>query len=813
MILSLPARTVLATALMGLICTSCATRAAHLTYEDLLAHMTDLDRLPVIEPGVYCRQFSSYDRNSKYDPATGTYINWDANGDRGQYLRVDPETNEGVMAEMEGPGCIFRIWSANPQGVIRFYLDGDTTPTYEWDFMKLTTGEIEPFIKPLVWKRDPNNRNSASNIYLPIPFARSCKVTSVVIEENGSTKTPGHYYIIDYRVFPRGWKVESFKLPLSESQREAVRQTAQKWADCGTVDLHPLDRFAINRLAVPPGESRVAAEIAGPAVIRQFRAKLNSTEKWATRKVLLKVYWDGQQSPAVCCPIGDFFGEPNDVNYKSYPMGITDYSNYCFFPMPFHESAQVVIANEGSQPAPVETTIAYRQEDVPDTWGLFHAKWRTEVASSSFDYPLIDARGTGKLVGICLFPDNIHGGWWGEGDEKVYVDGEKFPSWFGTGSEDYFGDAWGIRCFHNPSHGFPQSNVERLQGCYRWHLGDNIPFYKSFRMTIENYKGLPGVKTRNDYSSVAYWYQLPGGSDFFEETPVADRIPRGYVAGGAIEAEQFLDADDLKSGMSIICDDGLPQPLSSSRGVKLTGKIGDEFTLKVPADLDEVHVLRLVQARDVKASGYDILVNGKKVGERVRLKKGLNPLTIRFTGDPVEGDRCELVVDHFLLEVYRNMITDWMVIGPFPNPDRKGFDAAYPPETGIALAGQYKGRQDKPVRWQRVTRLDGIVMLNDLFKPKEHLVVYGACTVNSPRASKRTLLLGSDDGVKVWLNGKLVWKNFVQRGLTPDADRVEVELEKGPNALLIKVEQHLGDVGWAVRFADPDDELTYNLPE
>src|SRR5512134_3002973 len=129
-----PAVLVLILIFVGLFIPGAALASVELTYEDLLAHLTDLDKLPVIEPGVYCRQFSSYNRASRYDEATDKYIDWDANRDSGYYLRVAPQTNEGVMAEMEGPVCIFRIWSANPQGVIRFYLDGDTQPTYEWDF-------------------------------------------------------------------------------------------------------------------------------------------------------------------------------------------------------------------------------------------------------------------------------------------------------------------------------------------------------------------------------------------------------------------------------------------------------------------------------------------------------------------------------------------------------------------------------------------------------------------------------------------------------------------------------------------------------
>lgn len=787
--------------------------AVQLTYEDLLTYLTDLDRLPVIEPGVYCRQFSSYDRASRYDQSTGQYLDWDANGDAGNYLRIDPETREGLMAEMQGPGCIFRIWSANPQGVIRFYLDGDVKPTYEWDFNRLCTGTIDPFVKPLVWKRDPNNRDSASNVYLPIPYAKSCRVTSVIPQADGSGKTPGHYYIINYRVFPKDWTVPTFRLPLTESQRSAVQETAAKWANCGQSGAHPLDRFATKKETIGPGQRLVAAELTGPGVIRQFRAKVRSSEKWVTRKVGLRIYWDDDTDPSVSCPIGDFFGEPKEAEYKSYPMGITESMNYCFFPMPFRKNARIDLVNDGSEPAPVEVVVTYRAQQVPDDWALFHAKFRSEVASASFDYPLIEATGTGKLVGICLFPDNIKGGWWGEGDEKVFVDGEKFPSWFGTGSEDYFGDAWGIRYFANPSHGHPQRNVERMQGCYRWHLGDNIPFYKSLRMTIENYTGQPDQTSRNDYSSVAYWYQLPGGDDFFEEVPLIDRIPRGFVTQGALEIERYQDSFKLTEGATVVTDEGLPKPLSSNGGLKFAGKVGSEFTFQLPVDKDEHYVLSPGLARDVKASRFDLLIDGKPAGERPFLRKGMMPITLKFTGNPIEGDRCRVIIDYFRMEVYRNLINQWLVLGPFPNPDHKGFSTVYPPEEQLDFTRKYTGRDDKEISWQTVTRQDGVMMLQDMFKPSDDLVVYGACIVRAPNAGKRTLLIGSDDGIKIWLNGRLIFEKLVRRAVKVDEDSIEVDLKQGDNLLLLKLDQGPGDLGWAVRFLDPKDELEFALPK
>src|SRR6185295_7164495 len=112
-------------------------------------------------------------------------------------------------------------------------------------------------------------------------------------------------------------------------------------------------------------------------------------------KVLLKVYWDGEAKPSIDAPIGDFFGEPKDVPYRSYPMEIGEDINTCFFPMPFHKSARIVLVNEGSHPVSVSFYCAHLEApQMPENWGLFHAKYYQEKQSTTFDYPFIEATGT-----------------------------------------------------------------------------------------------------------------------------------------------------------------------------------------------------------------------------------------------------------------------------------------------------------------------------------------------------------------------------------------------------------------------------------
>ncbi len=245
----------------------------------------------------------------------------------------------------------------------------------------------------------------------------------------------------------------------------------------------------------------------------------------------------------------------------------------------------------------------------------------------------------------------------------------------------------------------------------------------------------------------------------------------------------------------------------------LTGRVGDSFVLMVPAGQADRFSLELHRARDVPASSYELLLRDERIDQKAALQQGPNPITVRFTGKPVKDDQCELIVDYFFIRPYRNFIRDWMVIGPFHNRDDKGLDKAYPPEQEINVAKSYTGKGGKTVTWKKVSKSDGLIFLQGHIKPGDQIVAYGACRVISPNERATTLLVGSDDGVKVWLNGKLVHSNHAHRGLSPDQDRVQITLRKGANDLLVKIDQGGGPFGFAVRISDPQEQLQYALPE
>jgi hypothetical protein len=792
------------------------------SYSDLLKMVVDLDRLPYLVEGEECDQFSSYDQRSRYDEATGKYLDWDANGDSGNYIRFDEATGEDVMAEMKGPGFINRIWSANPQGKIRFYLD-DAKPI-ELDFNEMFNGKIEPFRRPLVWQRRVvlGGDNPASDCYLPIPYQKSCKVTSV---RSDKTKRIIQYYHIGYTTLPAGTKVPTFRLDLIPDEKSVLAEVCGRLSNCGS-DPQPKQRIW-NRTKVPallqPGQTVVVHEIEGPAIVVEVEGQVMPTpERAVGRKVILKVYWDDETEPSIWAPLGDFFGKSfQECRYMSLPTGTVisrtvgqahSEAGYCFWRMPFRKRAKFVVTSEGKKPCLVSLHIGLQKvQDLPPNAAYFHAKWRRERECATFDYPFLECTGKGRFVGAALFVDNVHGGWWGEGDEKIHVDGEKFPSFFGTGSEDYFGDAWGIRHFVNPFHGCPLPDpVGRQQSCYRWHIIDSVPFQKQFKITIENYSATE--KVRNDYASMAYWYQMPGGTDFFKPVPVEERLPLAKVfVPGAIEAERLFPVGSLPAGASLVEDADLPAELSGGAGLKLVGKVGDSFTLPVPVTKADVYGVEVMLAQGVPGASFDLLFGGQPIGNKLKMAEGINNITLKFTTPAARKEAYEAIVDYVLLAPYKNYVRDWMLIGPWDNPANTGLRMAREPEEEIAFDKKYQGKAGE-VAWKKVkVGPDGVVNLLNLMSPSDNVIAYGYFCVTAPQDMSTDMYVGSDDGVRVWVSGKLVHDHRVDRGLQPDQDVVSVTLRKGRNPVLVKVDQGIGDWGFTLRFRDPDDVLKYGV--
>ncbi|MBU0754255.1 MAG: DUF2961 domain-containing protein [Planctomycetes bacterium] len=613
-----------------------------LTLSDLLAQYTDLADLARFEKGTVCRQFSSYDR-------TG----WKANRDWEHYIR-STEAEGNVAAEIEGPGCIVQIWSANPSGRLRFYLDGADEPALDLDMAAWFDDQVFPFVDPLVY------RVSGANAYFPVPFQHSCKIT---VTEND----PLYYHIV-YKTFPKETPVETYSAAGLEKARDKIATAVALLHNPGphlveafypeAKEIHPLN------LEVPSGKTAEIFSRGGSGQVALIELKGSTTERHYLRKNVLKIYWDKASDPAVHCPLGDFFGTPFGENlYQALPMGMTKSGGYCLFPMPFENGMRIEIANQGDLPLEVTGRVVLSPLPEHEKGGLmrFHAGWRRENPCRDFDYGVLKAQGPGRFVGCALFIDNPKNSWWGEGDEKIWVDDEDFPSFFGTGTEDYFGDAWGHRRHIKPFQGCTliQNPYHGNKTCaYRFHISDSIPFDRSFRMIFENYA------ENVDYSSVAWWYEAsPEQGDFFPDLPVGARLPGKPKAIGAFEAEH-LRITTRRSKLLTVDDESLPEELSAGRGVLMKGQGPYTMTLQAPKNGN--YIVRLLFASQMNhpaveltaPEGVSLLptpIPGGKAGTMqpveagwVKMKQGENRIDLLFS--KMEDEDSGALLDAVYLE-------------------------------------------------------------------------------------------------------------------------------------------------------------------
>ena len=285
-----------------------------------------------------------------------------------------------------------------------------------------------------------------------------------------------------------------------------------------------------------PGGTLVFADIQGPGRIVHFRDNITSKEPHHLQYHVLRMYWDGESQPSVEAPIGDFFCigfgfservSSALVSIDQRPGKLTDSAAFgaarnCYIPMPFARSARITLTNEGKQTSQHWFEVNYRSyRKAPENQLYFHAQYRQGTPPPEGPYLILDARGEGQLIGCALSVKNNDGGWWGEGDEIVYIDGKHAMQ--GTGSEDYFGESYGLRpgCF-------PYFGVTLLEepftSAYRWHVPDPVTFRKSIRFLMEQGNGKPPFRSGNYYYSVAYWYQAEPHEPFPQLPGPQERI-------------------------------------------------------------------------------------------------------------------------------------------------------------------------------------------------------------------------------------------------------------------------------------------------
>jgi hypothetical protein len=313
---------------------------------------------------------------------------------------------------------------------------------------------------------------------------------------------------------------------------------------------------------VEPGATLTVMDVDGPATISHIWFTIADNEAYHLKRIVLRIYWDGEQTPSVEAPIGDFFGLGLGA-YHSWQSQMLSVSSVkalnSYFPMPFARHARITVTNEGEQainslyynfdyrsyarPLPADTLYfhaQYRQAQPNHGWT---SDWKTNGQPSinnkpnltgDDNYVWLDAKGHGQFAGVTMSVVQNQDGWWGEGDDMFFIDGAKAPAIAGTGSEDYFLGAWdfGGEPFSYALYGAPVVGAEiagSRSSVYRFHLDNPIPFAKSFKATIEH--GHANARSDNFYS-VAYWYQGEPHAVFPVLPPVNDRLPVLVPVGG-----------------------------------------------------------------------------------------------------------------------------------------------------------------------------------------------------------------------------------------------------------------------------------------
>lgn len=599
-----------------------------------------------------------------------------------------------------------------------------------------------------------------------------------------------------------------------------------------------------DRINIHKDQTAVIAEMEGPGLITRIWITIDSRGPHFLRRILLRMYWDDEENPSVEVPVGDFFG--CGFEYKHHIteyIGMTSGGYYCYFPMPFSKKARIEAVNQtGQEIYAFYYQVNYQRLEEPLTEDVayFHANWRRDIRTDyAENYTVLEAEGRGHFVGLNMSMQPYNRSlWYLEGDEMVYVDGEKFPSVYGTGMEDYFNAGWYFKngTFNAPYHGLiiKDDSLGRISA-YRYHIPDPISFKKSIKFTIEHGHG---NKEICDFSSTAYWYQKEPHKKFNPILKPALRIPlRVVVPNGLVEAEG-LKIETVETRHCLVFTEDMSEFGPEWSGLKqakieAVGK-GDSFKITIPDAVEKSYNVDLYFSKGPGYGKTNVLYKGKKIAgfngyyEQVypggsitlsNLKPVDNQLDIKFviSGKDKKSTGYAVGIDGFKLNPVREFIPEWYVIGPFPNKRdsdilRYGLDTLYPPEQEINLTKTYLGADSQRVKWKKYkTPERGYFTLWDKCKPYEFVVCYALTYVYSAQEQSVPLLIGSDDGSKVFLNDQELYRFLDVRIAAPDQDKVELNLKKGWNKLLLKIENNFGGYAFFARILDTNNNLRYSL--
>ena len=590
--------------LLGSAFGACAA-APPVTMAALLRQESDMSALPNLHTWTSNLQ-SSYDRSGN-------------NGDAGNYLSGDGK--DGVMADMDGPGAVVRLWSANPEGEIKIFIDDSPTPVIDTPFRHLFDGSLAPFKAPLC---GPSSGGVYS--YLPLTYARHCHIELI----GGQ----GVYYHVNYLTFAPNTPTASFSLPISAGDQAAVDAANAAWAGVAQPKATALLAAAVSKSA-PAGHTLALAGYKGPGVIRRIALALPKASDTDLRRLVLRGYFDGHKTPDIEAPVADFFGNAYGRKpFRTLLLGqAADGSFEADFPMPFARAARFTLENGSgaAQPITWSADVVKAPFDAAQT-GYFHAVFFQEQTKAKQPHVWAKVAGQrGRFVGVVQTMASTSGIGYLEGDDQFRADAQTWKPaqdsntvigpWNGTGTEDCFNSGW---YFNGGPNALP-ANAALVKDdphgridCLRWFLNDSPTFQSSLDAQIEH-GGDNGDSNNVYYSSVAYWYAtgptqpwavLPAASALALPAPPASRftVPHGIegeslnaaVSGGGAGGQDMEGFGELWSNNSQLFWNGPKQ--------------GDTLTLTLPAQAAGTYDLvgYFTKANDYGQVSFTL--NGKLLG-------------------------------------------------------------------------------------------------------------------------------------------------------------------------------------------------------
>ena len=476
-------------------CSKRISYSSMVTWVDLMSELTNTMRIA---------EFDSLEKGivTSYDPNG-------SNDDFNHFVRPGPK-GWVVLADLEGPGYVSRFWFTGAQDKshpIRFYFDGEKKPR-----MDITLGDIcggqTPFLPPFA-----GYENYCWYSLIPIPY----KKRLVIMAEEGGYKPGGWprlFYQINYSTLPEGVGVESFSMPLTEEDNAVLRQVSDRWSLSTFADVPSSCQTVNEHVSLEPGSTKTMCHLDGPGCVRgiSITPDVDSVDGAVAREhllrdVVLQINWNDTSQPSVEVPLGDFFGSFwNRTRYQTMFYGMTGKTFVSRFPMPYQQSAEISLENGGTVSIPIQLTVEYESlQGWKNEYGYFHSTWsKSTPYQVGQPHRILNVAGDGKYVGCILAVTSMDRSWWIlEGDEVMYVDGQSFPTWHGTGLEDYFNGGWYYQnVLIRPLHGLVFKAPFRIVQ-YRTHLVDSVRFSSSFDMFFE--RG-PQNASQGFMESVAYYY-------------------------------------------------------------------------------------------------------------------------------------------------------------------------------------------------------------------------------------------------------------------------------------------------------------------